>query len=164
MASGNTLAVFRPLTNEPPSTAYATLDQRNAHIVLDFDDTTAEAAVFTDVLPQNYGGGGLTVYVHYAMSSATTGNVVWTAAIERIGDGIQDINADGFATAQSVTAAVPAVAGNVDIASIALTAGAQIDSLAVGETFRLKLTRDATNASDTATGDAELIAIEIRET
>jgi len=32
----------------------------------------------------------------------------------------------------------------------------------VGESFRIKLTRDA--ASDTATGDAELLKLEVQET
>jgi hypothetical protein len=36
-----------------------------------------------------------------------------------------------------------------------------MDSLAAGEAFRLRVTRDA--ASDTATGDAELLAVVLRE-
>jgi len=165
MAAGDSLIVFGPYQNEPPSSAYATLDLRNLHPVLDFDDTTEEAAVFAGVLPRHYAGGGITVYLHYAMSSATSGNVVWTAAIERVGDGQQDIDSDGFAAAQSSGAvAVPGTSGHVDICTIAFTDGAQMDSLAVGEGFRLKIARDADNASDTATGDAELVAIEVRET
>lgn len=39
-----------------------------------------------------------------------------------------------------------------------------MDSLAAGEAFRLKVTRDADNASDTMAGDAELIGVEIKET
>ena len=46
--------------------------------------------------------------------------------------------------------------------SIAFTDGVDMDSVAAGERFRIKITRDA--ASDTATGDAELTGIEIRET
>ena len=37
-----------------------------------------------------------------------------------------------------------------------------MDSVAVGEGFRMKVTRDATN--DDATGDAEIRFIEIKET
>jgi len=58
MASGNTLCTFLPTDNEPPSSNYATLDTRNAHPVLDFDDTIQEAAQFTGILPRNYRGGG----------------------------------------------------------------------------------------------------------
>lgn len=164
MASGNTLLIFTPQANEPPSSNYATLDIRNGHRVLDFDDATDEAAVFKAVLPRNYAGGGLTVYLHYAMTNATSGDVVLTAAFERIGDGQQDIDSDGFASAQTATVTVPGTSGHVDIAAITFTDGAQIDSLAVGEAFRLKITRDANAGGDTAAGDLELVAVEIKET
>ncbi len=164
--SGNTLLVISPLQNQPPASNYATLDIRNSHPVLDFDDTTDETAVFRLVLPRTYAGGGLTVLVHYAMTSATSGKVRWEVSIERIGNAQQDLDADGFASAQGVNvAAVPGTSGHVDIASIAFTNGAQMDSIAVGEAFRLKIQRkpsDTTN--DTATGDAELVAVEVRET
>lgn len=165
MASGDTLCVFSAQANEPPAANYATLDTRNSHPVLDFDDTTDETAVFGAVLPRHYAGGGLTVYLHYAMSSATTGKVRWEVSVERIGDEQQNIDADGFATAQAVNvAAVPGTSGHVDIVTIAFTAGAQMDSLAVGEGFRLKVQRkpsDTTN--DTASGDAELRLVEVKE-
>ncbi len=163
MASGDTLLIFGPLHNEPTATVYATLDTRNQHPVLDFDATTNESAVFTGIMPRSYAGGGLTVYIHYAMSSAVAGNIDWDAAFERIGDQQQDIDSDGFAAVQSVdNTTVPGTSGLVDIVSIAFTDGAQMDSIAVGESFRIKITRDA--ASDTATGDGELVALEIKET
>ena len=164
MASGNTLCTFLPHDNEPPSSSFATLDTRNSHPTLDFDAAADEAAVFSAVLPRHYAGGGITAYLHYAMSSATTGDVVLTIAFERIGDGQQDLDSDGFAAAKSVTVTVPATSGHVDIASIAFTDGAEIDSIAVGELFRIKVTRDADNAADTATGDLELCGVELRET
>lgn len=162
MASGDTLAMFFPQDNEPPSSNFATLDQRNGHPVLDFDASTNESAIFSFVLPQHYGGGGIEIYLHYAMSSATSGDVDWDTAIERIGDQQQDIDSDSFAAAQSVdNTTVPATSGNVDVVNTTHTHGAQMDSLAAGESGRLKVTRDAAN--DTAAGDAELIAVEIRE-
>lgn len=162
MASGDTLASFVPQCNEPPASNYATLDTRNQHPVLDFDDTTNESAVFSAVMPRHYAGGGVTVYVHWA-ATATSGDVDWDAAFERIGDQQQDIDVDSFAAAQSQNNnTVPATSGLVDIISIAFTDGAQMDSIAVGEGFRLKVTRDA--ASDTAVGDAQLRFIEIKET
>jgi hypothetical protein len=163
MASGNTLLIFTPLHNEPPSSNPATLDTRNQHPVLDFDPTTNESAIFSAVMPRNYGGGGLTVYIHYAMSSAVANTIDWDAAFERIGDQQLDIDGDGFAAVQSVdNTTVPATSGLVDIVSITFTDGAQMDSIAVGEGFRLKVTRDAVN--DDAAGDAELVFVEIKET
>jgi hypothetical protein len=163
VASGDTLALFLPGDNEPPTSNYATLDLRNQHPVLDFDTTTGESAVFSGVLPRNYAGGGVTVYVHASASSATTGTIGWLVSFERVGDSQQDIDADGFAAAQTVTAGtVPGTSGHVDILNVAFTHGAQMDSIAVGESFRLKIVRDVAN--DTAAGDAELVAVEIKET
>lgn len=165
MASGNTLLQFFPQDNEPPSSNYATLDTRNSHLVLDFDASTDEAAVFKGIMPSHYAGGGVTIKIHYAMTSATSGNVIWQTAIERVSDSQQDIDSDGFASANSTGAvAVPGTSGHVDICSVAHTSGSEMDSLAAGEGFRLKINRDADNGSDTATGDAELWAVEIVET
>lgn len=164
MASGNTLLVFTPLNNEPPSASYATLDLRNGHPVLDFDAAADESAIFTGVLPRNYAGGGLTVHLHVAFTSAVANEARFDVAFERIGDGSQDIDADGFAAAQSVDVTAPATSGHVEIGSVAFTNGAQMDSLAVGESFRLKITRDADHANDDAAGDCELVAVHIVET
>lgn len=163
MASGNTICVFLPLQNEPPPSNYAQLNFRNAHPVLDFDDTTQEAAVFSGILPRHYAGGGITVYLHWVASSAITGTVGWDVAFERIGAAQQDIDADGFATAQTVTAAtVDGTSGNVTITNVAVTNGANMDSIAVGEAFRLRIRRDVAN--DNAVGDAELVGVELKET
>ena len=163
MASGDTLVTFNPLCNEPPAANGATFDTRNQHPVLDFDDTTNESAVFSAVMPRNYGGNGLTVYIHYAMATAVADDIDWDACFERIGDQQQDLDADGFAAVQSIdNTTVPGTSGLVDIVSIGFTNGAQMDSIAVGEGFRLMVTRDAVN--DTATGDAELVFVEIKET
>ncbi len=163
MATGDTLIIFTPLQNEPPASDFATLDLRNLHPVLDFDATTNESAVFRAVMPRSYAGGGITVYIHYALTSATSLTVDWDVAWERIGDQQLDIDGDSFAAVNSVdNTTVPGTAGLVDIVTVTFTDGADMDSVAVGELFRLKITRDAAN--DDATGDAELLAIEIKET
>lgn len=162
MASGDTLLIFTAANNVPPAATPATVDTRNGHLLLDFDPTTNETAVFEGVMPQNYAGGGVTVLLHYAMSIATSGDIDWDVAFERIGDQVQDIDTESFAAAQSVdNTTVPGTSGLVDVVSIAFTDGAQMDSVAAGEAFRLACTRDA--VSDTAAGDAELLRVEIRE-
>lgn len=164
MASGDSLLLFLPYHNEPPAANYATLDLRNQHPVLDFNDTTNESAVFSAVLPQHYAGTtGVTVFIHYSMSSAVANTVDWDVAFERIGDQQLDVDGDSFAAVNSVDdTTVPGTTGLVDVVSVAFTDGADMDSVAKGELFRLKVTRDA--ASDDASGDAELHAVEIRET
>lgn len=164
MASGDTLIQFLPTDNEPPSAAFATVDTRNGHPVLDFDAATDESAIFSGVMPRNYNGSGVTVLLHVAFSSAVADEAHFDVAFERVGDGQQDIDSDGFAAAQPVDVTAPATSGFVEIASVPFTDGAEMDSIAVGELFRLKITRDPDHANDDATGDAELVAVEIRET
>lgn len=147
-----------PLVSEAPSTNAATLDSRNGHPVLDFDTTTSEATYFHGVLPNDYAGGGLTVYVWCALTSATSGTVGWLVSIERIDVSSLDIDADSFASAQTITAAtVPGTSGQVLKMHVDISSGANMDSLAAGELFRLKIARDTAN--DTAAGDAELLRV-----
>ena len=163
MAAGDLLCDISVLENVPPSSNYATPDSRNQHRVLDFDASTNESAVFTRVMPDHYDGGGVTVYIHYSMSSATSDTVDWDVAFERIGDQQLDIDSDSFAAVNSVdNTTVPGDSGDVDIASVAFTDGADMDSVAAGELFRIKVTRDA--SSDDAAGDAELHRVVIKET
>ena len=164
MASGETLLIFTPLHNEPPSSNPATFDTRNSRPCLDFDASTNEYAIFSAIMPQHYAGTtGVTVYIHYAMSSAEADTVDWDAEFELVGDQDLDVDGDSFAAANSVdNTTVPGTSGLVDVVSIAFTDGADMDSVAAGDGFRLRISRDATN--DDATGDAELFWCEIRET
>ena len=165
MASGNLLREVSVLENIPPTSNPATPDTRNLHPVLDFDDSTDEFAVFSLVLPSNYTGGGLTIYPRFSMTSATSGNVVASIEVERIGDGQLDIDGNSFSAANTATIAVPATSGNVEASSaITFTDGTDMASIAAGEQFRLRFSRDANNGSDTATGDLELHGLDIYET
>lgn len=170
MASGDVIAKFDVSSVRFPSSGYPAFDKRGnptyPHLVLDFDDTADQEVMWTDVLDQLYGGGGLTVYVYFAMSSATSGNVVWQGAFERIGNDLFDIDNVSFAANQSSgQVSVPTSSGNVAVGTITFTDGAQMDSVAVGELYRFKLRRDgdSSSATDDATGDAELLYVEIRE-
>lgn len=162
MASGDTLATFHPYQNEPPATLYATAGLRNGHPTLQFDDTTSWAAIFSGILPRNYAGGGLTVAIH-ASAIATSGTMGWLVGIERMDDSSLDIDADSFAANVTVTAtAVPGTSGQSLVLTAAFTSGAAMDGLVAGEMFRLKIARDVAN--DTAVGNVELLAVEVKET
>lgn len=165
MATGNSLIQFLPINNEPPASVAATLDLRNVHPVLDFDGSADEEAVFSGVLPRHYAGGGLTVRVFVAFTSATSGSGRIQAAFERIDASSLDIDADSFAAFQSVGVTAPGTSGQIITGDIVFTSGANMDSLAAGEAFRLKIRRDAdgTSGTDDVTTDMELVAIEIRE-
>jgi hypothetical protein len=158
--------LFRPAQNEPPTANFATFDTRNGHPVLDFDGTTDEEAVFSGVLPDGYTGGGLTVDTWWSFTSATSGSLRVQAAIERIDVSSLDIDADSFASFQSAGGSAPGTTGQVIKVSITFTNGAQMDSLAAGEAFRLKIRRDAdgTSGTDDITTDAELLMVQVKET
>jgi len=168
MATGQTMCVFFPCDNEPPSSNYATLDTRNLHPTLDFDGATDEEAVFTGWLDADaYDGGGLTVLVYVAFTSATSGTSRWQADIERMDTSSLDIDSDSFTGSfQSAAGSAPGTSGQVIAVSIAFTSGAQMDSLAAGEMFRLKIRRDAdgTSGTDDITTDAEVLCVVVKET
>jgi len=152
-----TYAVFTPRDNQPPASGFATLDTRNSIAVLDFDAAATETAVFVGVMPEGASlGSGLIVRIIFAATSATSGNVRWSVAFER---GNTDLDADSFATAAAANVAVAGTSGIAAVASITITT---IDSIAAGDLFRLIVQRIGGDAGDTATGDAELIAVEVR--
>jgi hypothetical protein len=156
-AGTKTFVTFTPDNNQPPATDFATLDTRNSIAVLDFDDSTDESAIFVSICPEGADlASGLKIRLVWAATTATSGSTVWEVALERMNT---DIDSDSFDTAAGTAFATNGTSGVPNYSEITLTT---IDSLAVGDGFRLKVTRDADNGSDTMTGDAELIAVEVR--
>jgi hypothetical protein len=153
------IATWTPTMASFPVSNYATLDTRNTHPVLDFDTTTAETVYFHGVMPDNYGTEGVTVELWCAASTATSGTVGWLVAFEKL-DGL-DIDGDSFASDQTIaTVTVPATAGEVFSNTDDISDGANMDSLAAGDAFRMKVTRNV--SVDNAAGDAELLLVQLR--
>jgi hypothetical protein len=154
-----TYAVFTASDgNQPPASNFATLDTRNSIAVLDFDAATDESAVFVGVIPEGASlGSGLKVFLHWMASTATSGNCRWGVQFEKSGT---DLDTDSFDTATEAHSAANGTSGIETVTEITATA---IDSLAAGNRFRVKVFRNADDATnDTMTGDAELVAVEIR--
>jgi hypothetical protein len=153
-----TYAVFTATDNQPPASNFATLDTRNSIAVLDFNDTTDESAVFVGIIPEGASlGSGLKVFIHWMASTATSDNCRWGVQFEKSGT---DLDTDSFDTATEAHSAANGTSGIETVTEITATT---IDSLAAGDRFRLKVFRNADDATnDTMTGDAELIAVEIR--
>lgn len=164
MASGDTLLVFTPLQATPPSASFATLDQRNLHYVLDHDATTSEWEFYEAVLPANYAGGGISVDVYSAATSATSGDFVIGVSVERLAAGGQDLDSDGFASEKTATSTTSGTSGVLTKTTVSFTSGAEMDSLAAGEPFRLQVARKPADAGDTMTGDLEIARVVVRET
>lgn len=159
MASGNSLVILTAIANEPPVSNYALFSSLNGYPVLAFTINLSQEGKFTAVLPQHYSGGGITAYVHYSMATATSGNVTWAVSFDALPANAV-ANADNYAAEQTSTSAVPGTANRIAVVSIPFTDGAQIDSIAIGNAFHLKIRR----TDNSAAGDAHLIAVELRET
>ena len=173
MASGDVVGLIGRII--PPATSYATPDARaggsspaESFPVWDFDDTSAEYLDLYGVLSPSYAGGGLTIVLPWSATSATTNVVSWRAAIRRIADDAEDVDASqtyDFNSAANDTA--PSASGEISLPTITFTDGADMDSLAAGEPFVLRVGRNPTVSGGTnMTGDAELWAsrILIKET
>lgn len=165
MASGETLTGFIPMAAVPfpsASPAPAIRRDRSGHIVLRFADSVTNRAIFEDFLARHYDGGGITVTLKWAALTATTGNVRWSVAFERMV--AHDIDADDFATAKAATTAAPAGGAGIPVDTVIAFTNAEIDGLVAGEAFRLLVERLGADGADTMTGFADLLGIELRET
>ncbi len=160
MASGDSLLVFDPLSNRPPASNYASVDLRNGFVVLDFDDTLNEKALFHAVLPSHYSGGQLLAAVTWTSSSATVGDVVFRVETTRLSSGA-DLNAlsavDGSG---EVTTTAPTTSGQLVVSS---SPSLGVGGAVAGELLLVGLTRLASDSADTLVGDVEIVSLEIRE-
>ena len=156
---------FTPLDNQPPTSAYATLDTRTSGVaVLDYDQAALESAIFVGCLPEAaVTTSGLKVRLAWTADTVTnTDAVVWAIQWQRI-DTATDLDADAFSNTVTATAAASGTAGVPVITEITITGTANLDSIVAGDFYRIKISRDGTNASDTLTNDACLVAVEIRD-
>ena len=152
---GDPLGAHFPASNAPALTVV------NRRPVLAFDAATDETAYWTFVAPHGW-TGTVTLVLSYIMASATSGAVYWQAQLEAVtaGDAVDLDSATSFDTANSGNGTVPATAGYMQQISITMT---NADSIAAGDLVRLSVNRDADHASDTATGDAYLLSVELRD-
>ena len=172
MAAGATLFSLFAQDAIPPATLGAVLDtilgtSTPAELipVLNFDDTTVEYVDFLCQMPRNYGAGGVTLKITWA-GAANTNEVVWSAAFRRIPDDAEDLDTTAFTYDYNNSAAstAPSAIGETSEDTIAFTEGADMDSVAAGENFILRVRRFASDAGDDMAGDARLLSIEVRET
>ena len=165
MASGDTLRIWTAREyGDYASGNIATQNTRNSHYVNDL--ALSESVIFGGVMPRHYDGGGITIYLHYAMRAtiAIADDINIQTNIERIGDQLLDLDSNSFGAASNTgDITVPGTSGLVDIVSTAHTAGGEMDLLAVGEAFRMLVSRAAVAGTD-AIGDLELLFVEMAET
>jgi hypothetical protein len=127
---------------------------------LAFDAATQEEVWFR-LRAVNYGSGDLTVDLDWYADTASTGDVVWGAALAAVtpNTDTQDVETDALATAATVTDSHLGTTGQrLHRASITVSS---LDSLAADDHVALQVYRDADNGSDTLTGDAILVALTV---
>ncbi len=165
MASGDSLCFLTPMMGEPPTSNFATLDTRNVVTVLDFDDSTDESIQFAGGMPLHYAGGGITVTVGWMATTATSGTISLDVAFKSVSDDADDLDSKSFAAANNVNPTTASASGEVDYVDITFADGADMDSIAAGEYFRMLVTRDAdgTTSTDNLSGDMELVFVAIKE-
>ena len=154
--------VGTPLSAEFPASNYPQLTLSNRRPVLGFDASTSETCYWTTVIPQGW-TGTVTAVISYAMASATSGGVAFDVAVEAItsGDATDTDATTSFASVNTGTdAGVPGTAGYMEQISVTLS---NLDSATAGDLVRFSLARATANATDTATGDAYVFSIEIRD-
>lgn len=157
VGGGNWQISFFATDNEPPSSAYATLDTVNSRPVLDFTLTGSQFAVFSEVMHPDYSNGGVDLRIGWS-ATGSSGDAYFQASMERLVTG-SSVDADSFATAVNGSSAN--AAGHVlGLATMSLSNGAEMDSTVAGDYFRLKFKY----VSGTFAEDFELHFIELQET
>lgn len=171
MASGETVFKFRAPHGTPPGTLGASLDwvpgastPAENMPVYDFDAAADTYMDFFDTMPENYGGGGLTIDIEVSASVATSSNFRLAIAFR-----LRDTTDDWDTTAHTyvyneVSVAVPGTVGLSVVGEITFTNGADMDSVIAGSQYVLRIYRNQGHGDDLATGDMQLERIHGKET
>lgn len=146
------------------SSAFPALVQANGTNIpvrgLAFDAASLEA-VFFRFRAVDYSSGNLTVDLAWYADTASSGAVVWGAAIAAItpNTDTQDVETDALATAATTTTSHLGTTGQrLHRTSVTISS---LDSLAADDNVALQVYRDAANGSDTMTGDAILAGVTV---
>ena len=171
MASQDLLASARAKAFSLPASSFAQFDTRaggsTPNEVIEVVAYDAGSDEFADVLlrlPEHYDGGGITLTIGWMAASATSGDVVWGGAVRALPDDAEDVDSAHSYDFNEATGTAASASGEVQYTDITFTNGADMDSWAVGEWAIFRIRRNADDAADTMTGDAQLLGISIKET
>ncbi len=175
MASGETLLTLTPNMGVAPATNGAQIDihpgastPAENFLCWDFDASVSEYLDFPNlVMPKEYDGGGTTIRIFFAAPGETvaTDEVRWEIAFRLIDDDVDPLSTAHTYVYNGVSAVPPSAANEIAYEDgITFTNGADMDSVVAEKFFNLRIYRDHDHGDDTATGDAELFAILIKET
>lgn len=126
-----------------------------------FADSTQDDQISCRWKAANYGSGNVSAIVHwYSRTGQTSGAVVWGAALSVLTPGdAQSMETDGLATENTQTTTVNGTARGLTSSTITIS---NLDSLAADDSVEMRIRRLQSNGSDTMTGDAILVGVEIQ--
>lgn len=166
MANGDTLLQWLPKEAVPLQKSGAELVDRNGYKVLAFDADVTEYAIFDGVIDARKAGGNYKLEIVWAAAEAASGNVMWQVEFARgtaNGSGF-DLDESNFAAAKGFSAAAaPGATGRVVYTNSGNISNAEADSVAADEFVRIRIARLGGNASDTMLGDAQILAVILRD-
>jgi hypothetical protein len=155
--SGNNTA---GLSYEVSAAAQGTNSPKATQLKLLFDASTDEHWLFSLLIPADYASGG-TLRGTIKFTSATSGVAIMKAAQVTSVDSSTDDDALAFGTADvSASITAPGTQGQTIGFTVALTT----TNMAASRKSVIFIGRDADNASDTAAGDVELLALNLEYT
>ncbi len=160
-ARATLLKTWFPRHNQPPSANFATLDTRGGIDVLDFTETTENAAIFPVVIPisTNF-TGGMEIAVRWSCTTETTAlcTVGWIVDTQSLDlSSLDSVSMIWSNSATIIGATVPTTSGVSKVTSTTLGYSA-LSTLSANDYFRVRIRRDINN--DFARGDVELIAVQ----
>lgn len=157
-----TLASFVPQSAKLPTSNRASLSTRNGIPILSYPNGTDNAAIFLGVMPATASlSSSLSVLIRWT-TTATTGNAVLGASIERDDSGT-DLDSDSFDTEATVTTAAPGTSGAPATSTITFAAPADFDSVLAGEQYRLKIRVLGANGSHTVGAAVQVMSVMVQE-
>jgi hypothetical protein len=150
-------AMFGTETNGAEANAVETTATRPVMKVLDFDPSTIEYAQFSIAMPKSWNEGTVTFQAFWAPSNTDTGNaMIGLQGVSVANDATSDVV---FGTAIDVT---DAGGGAVEDVMVSPVSSAVTISSAAADTYTyFQVHRNATNVSDTFTGDVRLLGIKL---
>lgn len=172
MASGNTLLLLTPHSAMLPGATAAGLatlagasTPAEALLRLTFDSATTQYCDWLCKMPAHYAGGGITLRI-VSGAGATTNGYVLGAALRKLDDDAEDIDttSHSYSFTASSTITPPTAIGEVTYDTIAITSGANMDSVGAGDAFILRLRRDTAAGGDTMAATVYVDLVEVIET
>jgi hypothetical protein len=142
--------------------AYPAL-QSTGRKVSAFSDTADWFVTAEGVMPTSYAGGNVEFIWHWTSWTATTGNARWGVEFERLNAGGNRTDTQTWSSLLVSNIGVPTPLSSLKFSSFGSLTPANVNNIAAGESFRIRLTRVGSNAGDTLVGLAYLNAMILNE-